>query len=111
MSSSLQTSQRLRQLSKQAFGSAYRVEIALAIQTLDPTFVFDDLEARVREVAVASGLEPPSPAAMRSDLSRIREVFAAVARLPAVRGTQLRHEARIDKSPFWAMCAELEKRA
>lgn len=109
---SIRTSARLRRLSKDAFNSAYRVEVALAaLEMPQDTFTFDELYEKVRLVATTSGVdEIPSASKTRSEVQCLRDVYAALARLPRVKGESVKREVR-RPSALWALCRELYERA
>ncbi len=101
--------ERVRRLSKAAFGRDFLVETCLAIAALDETFLFDDVSDLLAAAAREAHVAPPSASATRKDLDRLREAFGAIERIPAHRGERLRREVR-RATPLWALCAELAER-
>jgi hypothetical protein len=105
----LRTSAQVRALSKAFFNSLYRVEVAQAVRALSEVFFFEELESLLRQVAVASDVDPPSPAKLREELSKLREI-GALERLPRVKGDAIRREVR-KPSALWPLADELQARA
>jgi hypothetical protein len=110
MDTSVRTSERQRALSKEAFNSQYRIEVSLAVLELAETFTFDDLASAVNDMATASGVEPPSPTALRRELQRLRDVYGALERLPRVKGESVKREVR-RPSALWDVCREVALRS
>ena len=106
---SSRTSQPIRDLSKLAFNSAYRIEVALAISELDEVFTFEELYERLAAIVEASDVaECVSPAKARNELATLRSM-GALERLPKAKGELLRRERRCD-SALWELAQELRDR-
>ena len=104
------TSQRVRDISRAAFGRESQIEVALIVRDLADEFAFDDVITAVLEMCERCEIDAPSEAAVRTDLKRMRETFGALERLPRLRGTIERREVR-RPGPLWELCEALYSRA